>query len=170
MKRMINLVTLILYLLITIAFSCNAKELEAGIIERTPENSALIDRAIEYNRERFNSHAWEVLMEKKNKLDEQKIDKITSWEDLERDGERAMKQILIQYEAYRDILKEIPNSKFKDDYIREMEFYKKMLEQEGYPIPNDLDNNQNNAISYEENLNQAEKIDTNKSAVIWSGR
>ena len=84
-KRITNLIIVIFILAIATIFNCNAKELEPAFVERTPENSAIIDYLKEYNRERFNSHAWEVLMEKKNKLDEERKDlKITSWEDLEK--------------------------------------------------------------------------------------
>ena len=82
MKRMSNLVFLIVVLTIAIMFNCSAKELEPGLIQRTPENSSLIDSVIEYNRERYNSHAWDVLKEKKDKLEEEnKALVVNSWEE-----------------------------------------------------------------------------------------
>lgn len=169
MKRIINLIIVIFILAIGIVFNCNAKEAEPGFIERTPENSALIDEAIEYNRERFNSHAWEVLMEKKNKLDEERKGlKITSWEDIEKDKEFAIRQIMLLYEAYRDIIKEIPNSKFKDKYIREMNMQKMYLSNMGVVITEDnIDINSN--INNDTNSGVEAQSENGKSAIIWSG-
>ena len=168
MKRMSNLVFLIVVLTIAIMFNCSAKELEPGLIQRTPENSSLIDSALEYNSERYNSHAWEVLKEKKDKLEEEKKALVVNSyeEDLIKTKEFAIRHHLMLYEAYRDIIKEIPNSKFKDDYIRDMNIQKKYLAQMGVAIIEDInvDSNTNNYT----NPGVEVQSENGKSAVIWS--